>query len=206
MFALEEFFAGEVRNAHTGRAYERAVHSFLAWCQERGLLLTTITSGDVGRYLDSLDLVAPSKKVHLAALRKFFDRLTVRHAVVLNPAASVRAERYTVVEGKTAEIGIKDARKLLASIDVGNVVGLRGRALLGVTHLFVREPSLRLYVRARELKAAGMDWTEVLALNAENPRARLAAEILGSSSFQRTSHRVEAFVRRGGGCRATYFN
>ena len=33
----------------------------------------------------------------------------------------------------------------------------------------VREPSLRHYVRARELKAAGMDWTEVLATEAENP-------------------------------------
>src|SRR2546430_9311534 len=32
----------------------------------------------------------------------------------------------------------------------------------------MREPSLRLYVRARELKAAGMDWTEVLAVEAEN--------------------------------------
>jgi hypothetical protein len=31
----------------------------------------------------------------------------------------------------------------------------------------VREPSLRHYVRARELKAAHMDWTEVLAEEAE---------------------------------------
>ena len=35
----------------------------------------------------------------------------------------------------------------------------------------MREPSLRHYVRARELKAAGMDWTEVLAAEVENPRA-----------------------------------
>ena len=41
----------------------------------------------------------------------------------------------------------------------------------------VREPSLRHYVRAKELKAAGMDWTEVLAAEDENPRARLAAEL-----------------------------
>jgi hypothetical protein len=70
----------------------------------------------------------------------------------------------------------------------------------------VREPSLRLYVRARELKAADMDWTEVLAEEAENPRARLAAEILTSRTFETTSERVKAFVRQGGGCRATFFN
>ncbi len=35
----------------------------------------------------------------------------------------------------------------------------------------VREPSMRHYVRARELKAAGMDWTEVLAEKDDNQRA-----------------------------------
>jgi len=70
----------------------------------------------------------------------------------------------------------------------------------------VREPSLRHYVRAKELKAAGMDWTEVLAAEDENPRARLAAELLGSAAYDSTAARVKAFVEQGGGCRATFFN
>ena len=70
----------------------------------------------------------------------------------------------------------------------------------------VREPSLRHYVRAKELKAAGMDWTEVLAAEAENPRARLAAELLASTAYDSTAARVKAFVEQGGGCRATFFN
>jgi hypothetical protein len=70
----------------------------------------------------------------------------------------------------------------------------------------VREPSLRLYVRARELKAAGLDWTAVLPAEAENRRARLAAAILSSRSYRSTAERVEAFIRQGGGCRATFFN
>src|SRR3954468_16133535 len=70
----------------------------------------------------------------------------------------------------------------------------------------VREPSLRHYVRAKELKAAGMDWTEVLATEAENTRARLAAEILASAAYDSTAARVRAFVEQGGGCRATFFN
>jgi integrase/recombinase XerD len=37
-----------------------------------------------------------------------------------------------VTEGRTAELGIDQARKLFASIDTGNVVGLRDRAILGV--------------------------------------------------------------------------
>ena len=70
----------------------------------------------------------------------------------------------------------------------------------------VREPSMRHYVRARELKAAGMDWTEVLAAEAENRRARLAAELLASAAYASTAERVKAFVEQGGGCRATFFN
>ena len=40
-----------------------------------------------------------------------FDLLVVRHVVILNPAASVRAERYSTVEGKTPEIGTAQARQ-----------------------------------------------------------------------------------------------
>lgn len=70
----------------------------------------------------------------------------------------------------------------------------------------VREPSLRLYVRARELKAAGMDWTDILAVEADNRRERLVAELLSSEAFPTTAARVKAFIDRGGGCRATYYN
>jgi len=70
----------------------------------------------------------------------------------------------------------------------------------------VREPSLRHYVRAKELKAAQMDWTEVLASDVENRRARLAAELLSSTAYGNTAARVQAFVEQGGGCRATFFN
>jgi hypothetical protein len=70
----------------------------------------------------------------------------------------------------------------------------------------VREPSQCHYTRAKELKAAGMDWTEVLAAEAENRRARLAAELLASTTHGSTAARVRAFVEQGGGCRATFFN
>lgn len=68
----------------------------------------------------------------LAAIRHFFDTLVTRHVVVLNPAASVRGERLQVIEGKTPEISIEQARRLLRSIDTAQVVGLRDRAIIGI--------------------------------------------------------------------------
>ena len=47
-------------------------------------------------------------------------------------SATVKAERYSVVEGKTPETGAGQARALLRSIDVSNPGGLRDRAIFAV--------------------------------------------------------------------------
>lgn len=130
-YAWDEFFAGIVRNRHTRAAYKRAVTRFLSWLEPRGCSLVQVTPGMIGGYLDGLPLSATSRKVELAALRSFFDVLTVRHVVVLNPALSVRGERVQVVEGLTPEITPSQARHLLASIDTGTLIGLRDRAVIG---------------------------------------------------------------------------
>ena len=133
-FAWDEFFKGQLANAHTRKNYAHAVRHFLDWCDhpDRQIPLIRITPGHVGDYLAGLELSTPTKKLRLAALRKFFDVLVFRHVVVLNPAASVRAERYSVVEGKTPEISAKQARDLLRSVDPSTLVGLRDRAIIAV--------------------------------------------------------------------------
>jgi site-specific recombinase XerD len=130
-FAWEEFVYGKLRNEHTRRSYGRAIHRFLAWCDAKGLKLLGIAPRDVGSYLDGLNLSPVSKKLCLSALRHFFDQLVVRHVVILNPAASVRSERLQVIEGKTPEITVAQARRLLAAIDTSRLVGLRDRAIIG---------------------------------------------------------------------------
>src|SRR5438093_1998673 len=135
LFAAEEFFFGRIRNAHTRSAYRIAIRRFLVWAEARGLELVGIAPKDVGQYLDGLrqeNTSVATRKQHLAALRHFFDGLVMRHAILLNPALSVRGERYQVVEGKTPEITVKDARTLLASIDTSRVVGLRDRTIVAI--------------------------------------------------------------------------
>lgn len=131
-FAWEEFLFARLRNHHTRRAYLRAVGRFLKWCESREIGLQRVCPSHVGQYMDELPVALPTKKQHLAALRHFFDQLVTRHAVLLNPAASVRGERYQVVEGKTPEITVEQARRLLRSIDTSHVVGLRDRAIIGI--------------------------------------------------------------------------
>ncbi len=70
----------------------------------------------------------------------------------------------------------------------------------------VAEPSMRQYLRAAELKRAGMDWMQIMPLAPKDHRQRLVVELQADSSFSTQESRVREFVARGGGCRATYFN
>lgn len=131
-FAADEFFKATISNEHTRRAYCRAVNNFLLWCQERGVELQQVTPGAAGEYLAGMNVSAPTKNQNLAALRRFFDCLVNRHAVVLNAFGSVRGVKHEVVEGKTAEISVQQARDLFKSIDISTAVGLRDKTILGV--------------------------------------------------------------------------
>ena len=131
-YAWDEFFAATIRNAHTRTAYRRVVLRFLAWLEQFGVALSQVTPAMVARFIDEYPGSVPSRKLALAALRSFFDLLTVRQAIFLNPASSVRGERHSVIEGKTPEISKEQVRALLASIDLSRPVGLRDRAILGV--------------------------------------------------------------------------
>ena len=132
VFAAEEFFKATINNAHTKRAYGRSVARFLGWCEQQGVELRQITPGLTGDYVSQLGGSPPTKNQALAALRHFFDGLVMRHAVALNPFASVRGVKHRILDCATPEISIEQVRKLLGSLDVGHVVGLRDRAVLGI--------------------------------------------------------------------------
>lgn len=158
-FAWDEFFRGQLRNPHTRAAYGLAVGRFLAWCEERRLELSQVTPGAVGDYFDRHPGGIPTKKQHLAAIRGLFDALVRRHVVVLNPAASIRLERYQVIEGKTPEITAEQARTLLVSIDASNVVGLRDRAAIAVLIYTAARVGAVAKLRLKDFAHDGSQWT-----------------------------------------------
>jgi integrase/recombinase XerD len=99
-------------------------------CAEReGVDLAAITPGMVGQYLVGLGGSPAKRNLHLSALRGFFDRMVNRHVCILNPAASVKGVKEQMMEGKTPEITIEQARTLLAA-ETYDMVGLRDRAIL----------------------------------------------------------------------------
>uniref|UniRef100_UPI0035573776 tyrosine-type recombinase/integrase n=1 Tax=Caballeronia sordidicola TaxID=196367 RepID=UPI0035573776 len=130
-----EFFASNIRNPNTRRAYAHAVGEFLAWCAQTGVkTITAVQPLHVAAWIErqTQTLSAPTVKQHLAAIRHLFDWLVIGQVVPHNPAASVRGPSHTTRKGKTPVLDATEARQLLDSIDVSTPIGLRDRALIGL--------------------------------------------------------------------------
>lgn len=124
-----EFFT-----ANTRAAYARAASGFLAWCEGLGLALPGIQPVHVAAWIEQLGRKgqsAPTGKQNLAAVRMLFDWLVIGQIVPHNPAAPVRGPKYSIAIGKTHIPSREEAKALIASIDIGQLIGLRDRALIG---------------------------------------------------------------------------
>ena len=121
-----EFFAANIRNPHTRRAYGRVVADFLAWCGDnRVTSITAVQPLHVAAWIEMQQqtLAAPTVKQRLAAIRHLFDWLVRGQVVPVNPASSVRGPSHVVKEGKTPVLSPDEARALLDSIEVTTVGG-----------------------------------------------------------------------------------
>lgn len=125
-----QFFAVNIRNSNTRRAYYRGIGNFLNWCGARGLKFEQIGPLVVAAYIEQHTASTPTVKQHLAAIRMLFDWLVVGHVIPVNPALSVRGPKYVLRRGKTPILTKDETRMLLENIDISSVVGLRDRALI----------------------------------------------------------------------------
>jgi site-specific recombinase XerD len=149
-----EFFAANIRNPHTRRAYARAVTEFLAWCEDnRVSSITDVQPLHVAAWIEmqTRTVAPPTVKQRLAAIKHLFDWLVTGQVIPANPAGSVRGPSHVVKEGKTPVLSPEEARALIDSIDTTTHAGLRDRALI----------ALMVYSFARIGAALGMKVEDV---------------------------------------------
>jgi site-specific recombinase XerC len=155
-----EFFTANIRNPHTRRAYARACSQFFAWCEERGLTLTTIRPFDVAAWVEQLQQThsAPGVKQQLAAVRMLFDWLLIGQSVPTNPSSAVRGPKHVVKTGTTPVLDSKEWRKLIDAIPIDTVRDLRDRALIAtLTYSFARIAAA-LTMKVEDLRPKGAGW------------------------------------------------
>ena len=102
---------------------------------------------------------APTVKQHLAAIRMLFDWLIVGQIFAgPNPAAAVRGPKHVVKKGKTSVLDGDEAKKLLDSIDVSTIVGLRDRALIALLVYTFARVSAALKMNVEDYYPQGKRW------------------------------------------------
>jgi site-specific recombinase XerD len=156
-----DFFTAHIRNPNTRAAYHVAVREFFGWLERGGLTdVGTIRTHHVSLYVEMLTRTysAPTVKQHLAAIRRLFDWLIVGQVIGQNPAAPVRGPRHVVKKGKTPVLDGDEARKLLDSIDVSTVVGLRDRALIALLIYSFARISAALHMNVEDYYPQGKRW------------------------------------------------
>ena len=159
-----EFFAANIRNPNTRRAYARACGRFFGWCEDRGLTLTTIRPFDVGAWIEQLqeNHGAAGVKRQLAAVRMMFNWLITGQVAPVNPAAAVRGPKLVVKTGKTPVLDGAEWRKLIDSIPTETVRDLRDRALIAtLTYSFARITAA-LRMKVEDLRPKGAGWQILL--------------------------------------------
>jgi site-specific recombinase XerC len=108
-----EFFATNIRNPHTRRAYYRGAEEFLGWCAIAGVpSIAAVQPVHVATWIEAStrELAAPSVKQRLAAPRHLFDRRVNGQVVPINPAHTVRGPRHVVTSGQTSVLDPAEAR------------------------------------------------------------------------------------------------
>lgn len=154
-----EYFTATIRNRNTRLAYAEAAWQFFHWCESRGVRsLDQIQPVVVAAYIEQHRGATPTVKQHLAAIRKLFDWLVTGHVVPVNPATSVRGPKYVVKRGKTPVLSADQARALLDSIDVTEIVGLRDRALIAVMVYSFARVSATVAMRVEDYFQNGKRW------------------------------------------------
>jgi integrase/recombinase XerC len=128
-----EFFAANIRNPHTRRAYAHAV-GFMTWCDANRVgSITAVQPLHVAAWIEqqTREHAAPTAKLRLAVLRHLFDWLVTGQVMPTSPAGSVRGPAHVVKAGKTPVLAPEEARALIDRIEVTMPVGLRDWALGG---------------------------------------------------------------------------
>ena len=155
-----EFFAANIRNPNTRRAYARACSRFLTWCEQRGLTLAAIRPFDIGGYIEALgqDVAPPSVKQQLAAIRMLFNWMVVGQVMPMNPASAVRGPRHVVKTGITPVLDGAEWRTLFDSIPKATLRDMRDRALIATLSYSFARIGAALAMKIEDLRPKGAGW------------------------------------------------
>jgi integrase/recombinase XerD len=94
-------------------------------------------------------------KQRLAALRMLFDWMVVGQVLPVNPAHAARGPKYAQRRGKTPVLQADEARALLDAIATDSLLGLRDRALIGLTAYTFSRVGVAVFMKVEDYFVQG---------------------------------------------------
>jgi len=134
--AMAVFFAAEIHNPNTRRAYKRGAGDFFSFAFERAGVqrIDEINALHIASWIEHEERSgqsAPTIKQRLAGLRMLFQSLVRQRILSANPAHVVKGPKHSVRKGKTPVLNGKETLQLLQAIDISTLIGQRDRAMIG---------------------------------------------------------------------------
>ena len=158
-----EFFAAQIRNKNTRRAYGRAVGQFLSWAGRQGFFLESVTPMVISAYVEQHDGSPATVKQHLSALRQLFDWLQSGGVLDTNPAEPVKGPKHIQREGSTPILTAEEATEFIEGLPTESIKDKRDKAIIGVlthicyTYTFARVSAIARMKR-KDYYQAGRRW------------------------------------------------
>jgi site-specific recombinase XerD len=142
--SFRTFFARRNLSPNTRSTYWHALNGFSAWCCVHGYTLQAITSKHVDAYIKmQLKVKSPSTaKIHLCAIRALLNWLK-RHKIL--PEISIQSANIPSPSRRRAassQLGPRELRRVLNSIETDTIAGLRDRAMIAVVFYAFARPAV----------------------------------------------------------------
>jgi site-specific recombinase XerD len=133
---MAQFFAAELDNERTRRAYKKAAADFFHFAAPQMLTrLSAINALHVSSWITDMKargLAVPTIKQRLAGLRMLFGALAREQVIRFNPVSVVKGPKHKIDRGKTPVLDAEEVDCLLTSIEPTTLIGLRDRAMIAV--------------------------------------------------------------------------
>ncbi len=151
---LLEFFAAQIRNSNTRSAYLMGLRAFIKFID--GKSLESATSIDTAAFIETHPGSIATRKLHLSAIRTAFHYLQLKGLISHNPGQVVKAPKLRRTRGKTPILSKIELKMLLDGLyEIGDVIALRDRALIGLMVFACPRISAALSIRVGDYLKGG---------------------------------------------------
>lgn len=164
--ALIDIMTTRHANLGTRSQYRQAIRALMVWMLEKEKYsLLDLRAADFGAWRDEMaeKLQPLTVQSRFAAVRSLFDDLVIEGILPANPASRVKVIKGDYSVGKTSTLSAQQVRRLVDSIKVDTLVGLRDRALIATLMYSTMRISAALTLTPKSMtQEAGATWFRVV--------------------------------------------